>query len=96
LMSSLIKFTTTTALVAVAMLTAFQRRFAGRTRNVCAMLEGEFKACVNAGALNLPPDQKTKIEEWQAECVKAGCTKDKPARRFLQQAERNSFCHSSL
>ena len=32
-------------------------------------------ACVNFATLNLTADQKAKIETWQAECLKAGCTK---------------------
>jgi hypothetical protein len=33
-------------------------------------------ACVNLATLNLTADQKTKIQAWQAECMKAGCTKE--------------------
>jgi hypothetical protein len=43
-------------------------------------------ACANLAALNLTPDQKTKIETWQAECVKAGCTKES-RKTFLNQAK---------
>jgi hypothetical protein len=37
-------------------------------------------------SLNLTADQKTKIEAWQSECMKAGCTKESRAK-FLQQAQ---------
>jgi hypothetical protein len=43
-------------------------------------------ACVNLATLNLTPDQKTKIEAWQAECVKAGCTRES-RKTFLKQAK---------
>jgi hypothetical protein len=43
-------------------------------------------ACVNLETLNLTPDQKTKIEAWQAECMKAGCTKQSQ-QTFLSRAK---------
>jgi hypothetical protein len=43
-------------------------------------------ACVNLGTLNLTPDQKTKIEAWQADCMKAGCTKES-RQTFLSRAK---------
>ena len=43
-------------------------------------------ACVNLATLNLTPDQKTKIETWQADCMKAGCTKES-TKTFLQRAK---------
>ena len=42
-------------------------------------------ACVNLATLNLTPDQKTKIEAWQADCMKAGCTKES-TQTFLSHA----------
>ena len=76
---------TTTALVAAAMLIA-SNAFAG-DHACCA--KGASKAdamtCVNLATLNLTPDQKTKIEAWQAECLKAGCTKES-RKTFLKQA----------
>src|SRR5881296_3319915 len=78
--------TTTTALVAVAMLTA-SSAFAG-DKACCAngASKSNSMACVNLATLNLTPDQKTKIEAWQTECVKAGCTKES-RRTFLKQAK---------
>jgi hypothetical protein len=77
---------TTTALVAAAMLIA-SNAFAG-DKACCA--NGAAKAnsttCVNLATLNLTPDQKTKIEAWQAECMKAGCTKES-RQTFLKQAK---------
>lgn len=43
-------------------------------------------ACVNLASLNLALDQKTKVEAWQAECMKAGCTKES-RQTFLTHAK---------
>jgi hypothetical protein len=77
---------TTTALVAIAMLTA-SSAFAG-DKACCAkgVSKADSMACVNLATLNLTPDQKTKIETWQAECVKAGCTKES-RKTFFKQAK---------
>jgi hypothetical protein len=66
----------TTTLAAAAMLAA-SSAFAGN-HACCAKGAANPKstACVNSASLNLTPDQKTKIEAWQAECLKAGCTKE--------------------
>jgi hypothetical protein len=81
---TMIKITTTT-LVAVAMLTA-SSAFAG-DKACCANdpSKANSMACVNLATLNLTPDQKTKIEVWQADCMKAGCTKES-RKTFLKQA----------
>lgn len=42
--------------------------------------------CADLTPLNLNADQKTKIEAWQAECMKDGCTKES-RHKFLQQAK---------
>jgi hypothetical protein len=44
------------------------------------------KSCVSLATLNLSGDQKAKIEAWQADCTKAGCTKQSRAK-FLEQAK---------
>jgi hypothetical protein len=77
---------TTTALVAAAMLIA-SNAFAG-DKACCAngASKSNLMACVNLTTLNLTPDQKTKIEAWQAECMKAGCTKES-RQTFLKQAK---------
>jgi hypothetical protein len=77
---------TTTALVAVAMLAA-SSAFAG-DKACCAKgaSKADSMACVNLATLGLTPDQKTKIEAWQAECVKTGCTKES-RQTFLKQAK---------
>ena len=42
--------------------------------------------CVNLATLNLTPNQKAKIEAWQADCVKAGCTRESN-QAFLSRAK---------
>src|SRR3984893_10103678 len=42
--------------------------------------------CTDFASLNLTADQKSKLEAWQSECVKAGCTKESRAK-FLHQAK---------
>jgi hypothetical protein len=73
-------------LVAAAILVA-SSGFAG-DKACCAkgVSNTEKTACVDLATLNLTPDQKSKIEAWQAECVKAGCTKEN-RRTFLKQAK---------
>jgi hypothetical protein len=43
-------------------------------------------ASLDYATLNLTTDQKSKIETWQGDCVKAGCTKES-RRTFLKQAK---------
>jgi hypothetical protein len=76
----------TTVLVAAAMLAA-SSAFAG-DHACCAKgaSNAQSMACVNLAPLNLTPDQKTKIEAWQAECMKAGCTKES-RQTFLGRAK---------
>jgi hypothetical protein len=40
--------------------------------------------CADLAVLNLNADQKTKIEAWQAECMKDGCTKEARHKFFTQ------------
>jgi|ERR1700722_13548332 hypothetical protein len=41
--------------------------------------------CTDFASLNVTADQKSKLEAWQAECMKAGCTK----------ASRDKFMHQA-
>jgi len=77
---------TANALVAAAMLAA-SSAFAG-DHACCAKSasNAHSMACVNLASLNLKPDQKTKIEAWQAECMKAGCTNES-RQTFLSRAK---------
>ncbi len=74
------------ALVAAAMLAA-SSAFAG-DHACCAKgaANAHSMECINLASLNLTPDQKTKIETWQAECMKAGCTKES-RQTFLSHAK---------
>jgi hypothetical protein len=76
----------TTILVAAAML-AGSSAFAG-DKACCAKsaANAHAVACVNLALLNLTSDQKSKVEAWQAECVKAGCTKQS-RETFLTHAK---------
>jgi hypothetical protein len=76
----------TTVLVAAAMLAA-SSAFAG-DHACCAngAANAHSMACVNLTALNLTSDQKNRIEAWQAECMKAGCTKQS-RETFLTHAK---------
>jgi hypothetical protein len=77
---------TTTALVAVAMLLV-SSAFAG-DKACCAKgsADRNSTACIDLATLNLTPDQKAKIDAWQADCMKAGCTKES-RKAFLKQAK---------
>jgi hypothetical protein len=77
---------TTIGLVAAAMLTA-SSAFAG-DKACCAKGASNTRsmACLNLATLNLTPDQKTKIETWQTDCMKAGCTKES-RQTFLNHAK---------
>src|SRR5437773_11246868 len=77
---------TATTLVAAAMLAA-SSTFAG-DHACCAKgaANAHSMKCINLTSLNLTPDQKTKIEAWQAECMKADCTKES-RQTFLSHAK---------
>jgi len=77
---------TTIVLVAAAMFTA-SGAFAG-DKACCAKGASNKSSisCANLAALNLTADQKAKIESWQAECMKAGCTKES-RQTFLSRAK---------
>src|SRR6184192_191614 len=52
----------------------------------CAKNASNNKSCASLASLNLSADQKSKIEAWQSECMKVGCTKES-RRAFLKKAE---------
>jgi hypothetical protein len=52
----------------------------------CAKNESNQKACASLASLSLTADQKSKIEAWQSECMKAGCTKES-RQAFLKKAQ---------
>jgi hypothetical protein len=77
---------TVSALVAAAMLIASSAFAGGKACCAKGVSNTEKTACADLTALNLTPDQKAKIEAWQAECMKAGCTKES-RQTFLKQAK---------
>jgi len=76
-----------TAVVAAAMLVspAFAKDKAGDMA-CCAKNASNQQSCANLASLNLTADQKSKIEAWQSECMKAGCTKQS-RQAFLKKAQ---------
>jgi hypothetical protein len=78
------------AIVAAAFLTA-SGAFAGDkagAKGCCTqgVANADGKMCTDMAALNLNDDQKSKIETWQAECMKGGCTQES-RHKFMQQAK---------
>ena len=51
----------------------------------CAKSASNKSMCTNLASLNLTTDQKSKIEAWQSECVKSGCTRESK-QAFLKKA----------
>jgi hypothetical protein len=76
---------TVSALMAAAMLIA-SPVFAGGKACCAKGASNEKVACASFASLHLTADQKSKIDAWQAECIKAGCTKESRAK-FLKQAK---------
>ena len=66
----------TTTLVAAAMLAASSAFAADHACCAKGAANAHSMACVNLASLNLTPDQKNKVEAWQTECMKVGCTKE--------------------
>jgi hypothetical protein len=77
------------AVMTVAML-CVSPVFAGNKEDEACCAKGashkDKAACVNFASLGVTADQKSKLEAWQAECMKAGCTKESRAK-FLKQAK---------
>ena len=64
---------------------AFAKDKSGSDMGCCAKTASG-QSCLNLASLNLNADQKTKIEAWQSECMKAGCTKES-RQAFLKKAQ---------
>jgi len=76
------------ALITATSLFCVSPAFAGSKGGCCAKnaAHSEGVACLDYASLNLNADQKSKIEAWQADCMKAGCTKES-RHTFLKQAK---------
>lgn len=90
LVSPFIMKTAALALFAATVLFVVSPVFAGNKGDhaCCAKSASHSKdvACINYASLNLTSDQKAKIEKWQGECLKAGCT-DESRRTFLDHSK---------
>lgn len=76
---------TFSAVVAAAMLIG-SPGFAGDKACCAKGAHNDKVSCADFASLNLTADQKSKIETWQSDCMKAGCTKESRAI-FLKQAK---------
>jgi hypothetical protein len=77
---------TTTLLVAAAM-TIASSAFAGEKACCAKGVSHTDKAdCASFANIGLTAGQKSRLEVWQADCMKAGCTREGRAK-FLQQAK---------
>jgi hypothetical protein len=77
-----------TSIVAATMLMASSAFAKDKSGDMacCAKNASNQQSCANLASLNLTADQKSKIEAWQSECTKAGCTKESRAA-FLKKAK---------
>jgi len=77
---------TTVAAAAMLMtLSAFAKDKAGDMA-CCAKNASNQQSCLNLASLNLSTDQKGKIEAWQSDCMKTGCTRES-RQTFLKKAQ---------
>ena len=61
--------------------------FAGDAPCCAGKASADAKAnCMTFASLNITADQKAKLETWQAECMKGGCTKQSRAA-FMEKAK---------
>ena len=77
-----------TAVVTAAMLIAAPAFAKDKSGDMacCAKNASNQQSCANLASLNLTADQKSKIEAWQSECMKGGCTKES-RQAFLKKAQ---------
>ena len=61
--------------------------FAGGAPCCAGKTSADTKAnCMTFASLNITTDQKAKLEAWQAECMKGGCTKESRSA-FMEKAK---------
>lgn len=76
-----------TALVAAALLSGGSLFAGEKGEHACCAKNASNKAmCADFASLGVNADQKSKLETWQADCTKAGCTKEARAE-FLQKSK---------
>ena len=71
----------TLSLIAALSVTA-SSAFAGETKACCASQAGKMECSQIYAKLNLTPEQKTKLDAFQARCEKDGCTEDSMKKFF--------------
>ena len=78
---------TTVALVTAALFSASALFAESKGDAACCAKTASNKAmCTDFASMKLTAAQKTKLEKWQADCQKAGCTKESRTV-FLKKAE---------
>jgi hypothetical protein len=79
---------TTVSLVTAAMLSAGATFAAEKGDKACCAksASNEKAECTDFASMRLTADQQKKLETWQTECMKAGCTKESRTA-FLKKAE---------
>ena len=74
---------TSFALIATALL-ATSSAFAGEKKACCASDSGKMECSQIYAKLNLTPEQKSKLDAFQARCEKDGCTEDSMKKYFKE------------
>src|ERR1700736_131926 len=77
---------TAAALVTAALFSAGAALAEEKGDACCAKGASSKVACADFASMKLTADQKTKLERWQADCMKAGCTKESRTA-FLKKAQ---------
>lgn len=80
--------TTATILAAAALLSAGTIFAGSKGDHACCAknASNSGKMCADLASLGVTAEQKSKLEAWQADCMKAGCTEASRAK-FLKQAK---------
>ncbi len=80
---SLVMIKTTFSLLAIALLAA-SSAFAGEMKTCCATASGKMECSQIYANLSLTPEQKTKLDAFQARCEKDGCTEGSMQKFFAE------------
>ena len=72
---------TSLSLTALVLLAA-SSAFAGEKKACCATQAGKMECSQIYAKLNLTPEQKTKLDSFQAACEKSGCTEESMTKFF--------------
>ncbi len=80
---SLVMIKMTFSLIAIALLAA-SSAFAGEMKTCCATASGKMECSQIYAKLSLTPEQKTKLDGFQARCEKDGCTEGSMKQFFAE------------